>query len=182
MSQLRGDVSQWYELYMKQFDVDPTGRLSLLEELNAPLAESELSWRLWVLSRDAVPADADNHSQIRMARQPVTVIRSKRLEVPVENDSETHTIVVQRQEVVAEALYAELRPHILAGEYEQAMPQLREVLDIDPDHADARYDLALAYIKTGDLDGAWEQYEHLKSLNMNLARMVRACLKPRAEQ
>ncbi len=173
------NMQDWYKQYVSLFDVDATGKAALVAELAAPLHESEAGWRLWVMSRDAAPAkeeyDKPATRLVTRSNAPIEVNAETFTDV---DSSDSRTIIIERDMTVAAALYAELRPSILAGEYENAVDRLRAVIALDPDHADARYDLALACIQTGDNEGACEQYEHLRRLNMNLARMVRACLKP----
>lgn len=73
-------------------------------------------------------------------------------------------------------MYQAIRPLVLEGKYELAVPELVKLLEQFPDHGDARFDLALGYIKLGDRGAAHVEYELLKQTHANLARMVLACL------
>ena len=53
--------------------------------------------------------------------------------------------------------------------YEEAVKDYKKVVEVEPDRAQAYYNLGKAYLKIGDKDLALEEYEILKTLDEELA-------------
>ncbi|MHC4309095.1 MAG: tetratricopeptide repeat protein [Planctomycetota bacterium] len=53
--------------------------------------------------------------------------------------------------------------HLRLGQESEASFAFKDAIDIDDSHAEAHYGLALAYVLLGKKDGAFEEYEAVKS-------------------
>ena len=56
-----------------------------------------------------------------------------------------------------------------AGELEDAIESFKQAIRIDPDDADAHYNLGIAYLGLNDRGSAMEQYKILKKLDTEKA-------------
>lgn len=174
------DINEWYKEYIAHFNEEPTGEAALVHLCATPLYDVETNWRQWVVARDVnANVNVTNIETIRVVSQ-----RRRAEDVPIElpgnadamNAVEPTVIVINERDAKASTMYHEIRPLVLAGRYVQAMPALRDLLALYPEHGDARFDLALAHIKQGDIHSARSEYEQLRSINDKLAAMVLACL------
>ncbi len=53
--------------------------------------------------------------------------------------------------------------------YKETIDAFKQAIRIDPDYADAHYNLGYAYVSLNDRDFALEHYKILKNLNSELA-------------
>ena len=58
------------------------------------------------------------------------------------------------------------------GRYQEEIDVLRKAIELRPRYASARYNLGVTLIKTGDLDGAREQYQALNEFDLTIARAL----------
>lgn len=172
----RSSARAWYEHYTGHYASDLRGGAALAAVLDAELRDAEAAWRTWVLQRCSAD-DADPDDPVVLSyRMPAS--SSPAPSAPSSPPSGPRIVVhVNPQANAAQSLYDTIRPTVLAGEYAEAIPTLEQVIAMQPDHADARYDLALGYIRTGSLDAARQQCARLRELDTNLATMVAACLR-----
>ncbi len=161
----------WYESYCESFLTDPTGALALETVTNQPLESLEDEWREWVRAGTVsiTPIAVVSHGSQPLAAKHSPAPKASH---PLPEDSGAQE---QAHEGEAAALYARIRPQELR-DYSAAAPYLENVIALDPSHAAARYDLALAFIMNGDLAGANAQCAALERLDRNLASLLRALL------
>jgi len=176
----RHGAQRWYRRYVRGYASDPRGTSALasVAEVEAEPRCAESTWRQWVLQRAAESPPAASRRAVLTYRPPSDADQPTDDETP--HDGPRIVVRVDREARKADELYKQVRPTVLAGAYEQAIPRLEQVVGIMPDHADARYDLALGYIHTGRIDAARQQCQHLRELDASLASMVAACLRSRS--
>jgi Flp pilus assembly protein TadD len=58
------------------------------------------------------------------------------------------------------------------GRYEKSIPYLKAAINLDPNNAKARYKLAIASVRTGDMEQAKRQRDQLRQLDENLANLL----------
>jgi len=159
-------LEAWYAEYCANFEEDSTGARAMERVFDGPLEVIEQNWSRWVADgggrdRAGVVLVAGLASRTEMTRAN-----------PAADESETES-----REAV-EAMYQRIRPRML-HEYREAIPHLREVVAIDPGHAAARYDLGLALIFVGDLEGAEAEWAALDRFDRNLASLLKSAMRNR---
>jgi Flp pilus assembly protein TadD len=58
------------------------------------------------------------------------------------------------------------------GRYEKSIPFLKAAINLDPNNAKARYKLAIASVRAGDMEEAKRQRDQLRQLDENLANLL----------
>jgi tetratricopeptide (TPR) repeat protein len=62
------------------------------------------------------------------------------------------------------------------GQYKKAVKAFKQAISLKPDFAEARFNLAIVYLKTGDRNIALRQYYELKMLDKQLTdKLYRDC-------
>jgi Flp pilus assembly protein TadD len=74
--------------------------------------------------------------------------------------------------VTAESLNARAETAIDAGRFSDAVEPLRQAVKLKPDFADAQYNLAYAYRKSGDKKKALETHKRLQAINPGMAERL----------
>lgn len=64
------------------------------------------------------------------------------------------------------------KTHIKSGRFKEAIEAFEMAININPDNAEAYYNLGLVYCLLGDKDLAMEQYEILQIFDMDLANKL----------
>jgi tetratricopeptide (TPR) repeat protein len=67
-------------------------------------------------------------------------------------------------------------------QYQKAIDACRQALAHEPDHDKAHYQLGLAYLQSGAIGSAMEQYERLKKLNGDLANNLLGFIRKRLDE
>lgn len=67
---------------------------------------------------------------------------------------------------------ADGKRYLAIGDSQQAIELLAEAVELQPDLAEARYDLGLAYVLSGDTEAARRERDALQSLDRNLASLL----------
>ena len=65
------------------------------------------------------------------------------------------------------ALLQSAHAHALAGRYLEAIPDYQAALQLDPENANAHFDLHLAYVCTGQLLSAFQELNQAAHLSPN---------------
>ena len=151
----RAGLVAWYRAYVESYDADPSGAHALETVLGEPLESIEASWRRWVEREELVEGQVEAETS---PPPPAT---------PTPAPPAVVEVAVVEPDPVATA-YAETRSLHGAA----AITALEHVIELDPDHADARYDLALAFVRLDDLPGARRQHEALRHLDPSLASLL----------
>jgi Flp pilus assembly protein TadD len=58
------------------------------------------------------------------------------------------------------------------GRYDKSIPFLKAAVNLDPNNAKARYKLAIASVRCGDMNEATRQRDQLRQLDENLANLL----------
>ena len=168
-------LGEWYAEYTLRYDDDPTGLAALEVVFGTNIDSIEGAWRHWLATH--VPVYEVEKGTVRTARR-----RESRLDQADASEASTacpprsasDSGIAQRRRAAAE-VYQRSRPNLLE-QYDDAIPDLYRVIEMDPAHAPARYDLAIASILAGDLQGARRQREALSELDSNLASLLDSAL------
>lgn len=155
----RGVLETWYRDYVDRYDLDPSGASSIAAALDAPLGDVERKWRRWLETQRVVVQEDDD---------PVP------LQAPAPAPESVEPLATTPS--AADLAYADARAARVAGDHAAAAAALERVIELDPEHTDARYDLALACVRADDLSGARRQHEELLRLDPSLASLVRNLL------
>jgi tetratricopeptide (TPR) repeat protein len=147
------DLAEWYGWYTTNYDADPTGALSLEHAMGERVDELEAFWRFWLQEEPASTPDEHLTTLEWTCELPPEPPRSE-------------------ADLEADRLYAEARLLYSMGRYAAAVEAFQLVVAVSPDHAKARYDLALAAIRIGDLDTGRAQCDRLSTLDPSLASLL----------
>ena len=167
-------LAEWYAEYTLSYHHDPTGLAALEVTFGAEIAAVERQWRDWLRARapaymiddTIVRVTAhDSRSEPQDSRAPCRQIETR----PADNAQ----LALSADD--ADALFREAHP-VLLRDYATAAPTLKRITEMNPNHAAARYDLALASILKGDLEAARRERDALRDLDTNLANLVDSAL------
>ena len=158
----RGLLEAWYAAYTETFAHDATGRLALERVVGAPIDEVERAWHAWVLTRPL---------SVEVVQDAVPRVREPRILLPVEPVEPVESEADAAAELVS-TLRHDGRDAYGRGAYDEAIAAFERLLEIAPDHADARYELALAAVRGGHLALAETQHARLRALDPSLASLL----------
>lgn len=114
----------------------------------------------------APPAEAVDAPASAVDRDPVTTEQASNLDFNYTAESPE-----QRSRRAADLLAAGKRA-LSAGRSRAAIRTLREVVELDPDLADAHYNLGLAYVLAGETESARVVQRDLEKLDPSLASLL----------
>jgi len=155
-----GQLDAWYHEYTTGYANDPTGATALEHVCNARLKDVESRWQTWLIDR-------------KTEHPPETTLAADDEEPESEAEAEAEAIV---QADPAQEIFNEARAQYESGKYEAAITNLLQLLSATSTHTEARYTLALAYVRTNDLTAARQQATILKNQNPNLASLLKNLL------
>jgi tetratricopeptide (TPR) repeat protein len=154
-----------YDLYISNYDSDPSGALALRRTFDQSLHAIERDWHEWVANeRDTDETPRDDRRIIAVnqrAPQPPSAIDAPSSERRASNSRPR-----------AGTRFAQFMDRHAKGDYASMIQPLREIIEMQPTLADARYKLGLAYVATSSFDGARRQYAALRDLDPSLASLL----------
>jgi tetratricopeptide (TPR) repeat protein len=166
-------LASWYRTYKTTFSTDPSGALAFEREFELPIDEIEAQWRRWLLEVRPGAAPAPDDDWLPTAPETGASLAAGPAAEAVEDAAGAPSA----------STYQQARQHYALGDYGQAIELLKRVVELEPGHAAARYDLALSYVRRAESEAAWAELEALSALEPSLASMVRNLLlrSPRPE-
>jgi Flp pilus assembly protein TadD len=154
----RGKLAAWYAAYTNGHASDEAGIAALETVFGRRLESIEASWRSWLAERSRGDAD------------PVLLAGTAPPAIPVDAAPTEAPVETPAPDVTADLGAA--RAHAAAGRFAEAARLLETTVTRAPDHADARYALALAYIRAGDLERARVHEAALARLDPSLGSLL----------
>jgi tetratricopeptide (TPR) repeat protein len=109
-----------------------------------------------------------NSEALKAFKQAVYLVREQALDAEGKAKPNTPTPV--------ELHYSLSLAHYRLGHYEEAIAELKDVIELDPKLAEAYYALAIAYIAINDQRSAQKQLSILEPINKELAEKLAAAL------
>jgi Flp pilus assembly protein TadD len=152
-------LDTWYATYTDQYRQDPTGRAALEAALDLSLEQIDRRWRGWATA-------------VQVRQPEPTAVRRPRPQGPLRRPEPTRATAPQIAPAPTAGLYREARALSAMGRHRQAIAALRRTLALEPEHADALYDLGLNCVLAGDLEAARAVHDTLTHVDASLASLL----------